>query len=998
MFKTGLSAGKLSSTHAEASHGTETEPAGLLLPAIAGANRSVVRAKRLERACAASLLALSLSLPAAVKAQDEQPAPPSDTTSVESQDSERVRPERRDGRRSGRGQVADRAADGPPRGRDGAAAGDSQIFVTGSRIPRSTFETASPVTVVEAEDLIKSSPSTLAAALNNLPALVAQGGPNATAGQRTAGRNTLNLRGIGADRTLVLLNGRRAPGSSPTGSVDTNTIPQALVTRVEVVTGGASAAYGSDAVAGVVNFILDTRFEGLKLASSIGLSERGDGLEYRGDVTWGAEILPDVNFVVSAEYYKAEGIDGDARGFRRRGANLIPNPQADGTAANPNLIVADMARLADASLGGLITLVRRGRASPASTLIGQQFLPGGAAGPFDFGTNTTTSLQDGGDGVNTAVLQQITRPLERKTIYAGFDVDLSDNVRAYLNGSWGRANSSNATSAFHAGRFGFTVRRDNPFLPETVRQQMVAENLDSLRVQRYDSEYDMVVEVENTNRRAELGFAFNLGNGWALDVAGQIGDNKETARNFNNYVPDLYAQGIDAIEVGGQITCRDPSNGCVPINPFGVGSYSNDMIAFFSDTSVLETRVEQKIAQATLTGRPFGGVGAGPWGIALGAEYRHDDVAVISDPLSEANGFFTNNFQSWEASRSVKEAFAEIDMPLLRGKPGAELLVLNAAIRHTDYTFSGEVTTWKIGANYSPFRDLRLRGSISRDIRAPGLGEMFTAGRSTNRNTYFDPVLQENVAPLTQQQGNPLLVPEAAETIVLGFVYEPGWARGLSVSVDRFDIQMRDALNTLSGQDIIDQCHLEGFAQACEQIIRDADNRIIQVNNTNFNLDDLSLVGWDFELRYRMRMAGGRLTLRAQASLLEELIEQDFQNNAINRVGETTTPEWRALGSINYDRGPLNVFLQGRFIGSNVLNVNWTPVDSAYNEVPAAVYLDAQVGYEIRKNIRLALNIQNLLDKDPVFAPQQDTFLNPTNPNVYDQIGRAYRLSLRAEF
>lgn len=873
-----------------------------------------------------------------------------------------------------------------------------QIYVTGSRVARSTFESASPVTVVDAEDLIKSSPSTLAAALNNLPALVAEGGPNASAGQRTAGRNTLNLRGIGSDRTLVLINGRRSPGSSPTGAVDTNTIPQALVKRVELVTGGASAAYGSDAVAGVVNFILDTRFEGLKLASSIGLSQRGDGLEYRADATWGAEILPDVNFVVSAEYFQAEGIDGDARAFRRRGANLIPNPLADGTAANPDLIIADRARLADASFGGLITGVRRGRASPASSLLGQQFLPGGAIAPFDFGANATATLQDGGDGINTAVLQQITRPLERATIYAGLDVDVTDALRLYLNGNYGAANSSNATTAFHAGRFGFSVRRDNPFLPAQVRQQMADERLDSLRVQRYDSEYDMVVEVENRNRRVELGLALDLGRGWSFDISGQLGGNRETARNFNNFIPDLYAQGIDAIAVGGEIVCRDPANDCVPINPFGAGSYTPGMIAFFTGTSLLETRVGQEIVQGTLTGKLFDGVGAGPWAVAVGGEYRHDSVEVIPDPLSEANGFFTNNFRGWEASRSVTEGFAEIDMPLLRGVPGAELLVLNAAVRHTEYTFSGGATTWKIGANYSPFADLRLRGSISRDIRAPGLGEMFTAGRSTNRNTYFDPVLQESVAPLTQQQGNPLLVPEVAETLVLGFVYQPGWLPGLNLSVDRFDIRMRDALNTLSGQEIINQCHLEGFAQACEQIIRDADNRIVQVNNTNFNLDELKLAGWDFELRYRAELAGGGLTMRAQASLLEQLVEQDFQNNAIDRVGETRTPEWRALASVNYDRGGFNLFLQGRFIGANVLNVRWTPIDSEYNEVPSALYLDGQIGYAVRDNIRIALNIQNLLDKDPVFAPQQDTFLNPTNPNVYDQIGRTFRLSIRTQF
>lgn len=657
-----------------------------------------------------------------------------------------------------------------------------------------------------------------------------------------------------------------------------------------------------------------------------------------------------------------------------------------------------MARLSDSSIGGLITAANAGRNSRNSTLVGQQFLPGGAFGPFDFGTNTTSTLQDGGDGVNTAILQPITRPLERAAIFAGIDIDLTDNVRFYTNGSYGWTESSNAASAFHSGRYGFSIQRDNPFLPDAIRQQMVSEGLTSIRIQRYDTEYDMVVKAVNHNRRAEAGLEFELGGSWQLDVSGGFGANTETAQNYNNFIPDLYAQGINAVEVNGQIVCSDTSNGCVPINPFGFGSYTEEMIDFFTGTSFLQTRIRQQVAQATLTGDLFEGIGAGSWGVALGAEYRHDKATVIVDPLSEANGYFTNNFNSWNASRSVKEAFAEINAPLVSDVPGVEQLDINGAVRVTDYTYSGTVTTWKVGLNYSPIPDLRFRGSISRDIRAPGLGEMFTTGRSTNRNRYFDPVLAETVTPLTQQQGNPFLVPEVAETIVVGFVYEPEWARGLSLSVDRFDIQMENALNTLSGQDIIDQCHIEGFEQACQQIIRDADNRIIQINNSNFNLDDLSLVGWDFEARYRMELGEGSLTLRATASLLEELVEQDFQNNTIDRVGETTTPKWRALASVNYDRGPFNAFLQGRYIGKNVLNVSWGPGDSEYNNVPSALYLDAQLGYDLADNISVALNIQNLLDKDPVFSPQQDTYFSPTNPNVYDQIGRAYRLSIRAEF
>jgi iron complex outermembrane recepter protein len=885
---------------------------------------------------------------------------------------------------------------------EGAENSDSSIIVTGSRIPRSTFDTPTPVTVVDIEDLLKSNPSTLAAALNNQPSLVASGGPNATAGQRTSGRNTLNLRGIGTSRTLTLVNGNRFPGSQPGGAVDTNLIPQGLVTRVEVVTGGASAAYGSDAVAGVVNFILDTRFEGLKLNASAGISERGDGFEHRIGGTYGVALVDDrLNFVVSGEYYDAEGIAGDARAFRRQGRNLIANPAADGTAANPNLIIAEQARLSNATFGGFIASVSNGvPAANRPLLAGQQFLAGGVLAPFDRGVNNTSTLQDGGDGVNTAVLQPITRPLRRATIYTGLDFQATDQLTLMLHGGYGYSRSSNAATAFHTGRFGALITRSNAFLPASVSSLMGSNG--TFRLNRYDGEYDMEVVAVNNNYHVTAGLQYALG-GFDLNVSGSIGSNTEVAQNYRNFIQARYDQGIDSIIVGGQAVCRDQSNGCVAINPFGAGSYTQAMIDWFTGTSLLETRVRQKIVQANIAGELFDGIGAGAWGVAAGAEYRHDDAEVIVDPISENLGYFTNNFRAWQADRSVREVFGELNAPLLRGVAGAELLEVNGAIRRTNYTFSGSVTTWKLSGNYAPVDGLRLRGSYSRDIRAPNQAEMFTRGRQTTSVNYTD---RDSTSPdfnsqvtgvLTSVQGNPDLVPEKAKTLVLGVVAEPAFLPGLSLSLDRFDIRMRDALGSLSGQVIIDQCYTAGFQQACGQIVRNDAGRIVQINNSNFNLDRLHLRGWDLEGRYRFGLAGGEVSLRAQVSMLERLRETDFQNSTIDRVGETTTPKWRALGSVGYNIGALDAFLQGRYIGSNVLNVNWTAVDSEYFEVPSALYVDAQLGLDLGA-ADLFLNIQNLLDKDPVFAPSQDQYFNPTNSNVYDQVGRTYRLGVRMEF
>lgn len=877
-----------------------------------------------------------------------------------------------------------------------------EIVVTGSRIPRTGFVTPSPVTVVNRDELLKSSPSTLAAALNNLPALVGDGGPTAPSGTlRSAGRNFLNLRGLGNDRTLTLVNGRRFPGSSPGGQVDTNMIPQGLVERVEVVTGGASAAYGSDAVAGVINFILDTDYEGAKLSGSVGLAEEGDGFEHRITGTYGKALSENVNFIISGEYFDAEGIDGDAREHRRQGRFQVLNPDGDGTAANPDQVVIEQARIADGSLGGLITSSGRGASGFTRGLVGQQFNSNGSTSAFDTGTFSNGDFQNGGDGINLGLYSPISRPLERATIYTGLEFTPSENLKIFVNGGFATYESGNTLIPFHAGRDGATIRPGNAFLPDEIASQM--EPGDTFRLGRYDSEFNMELLAEGENKRVELGFGYLFGD-YNLVVAGQYGNNLEKTRIFNNVIPDFYAQGINSERVDGQAVCTDPSNGCVAINPFGVGSYTPEMINFFTDTSVADTEVESTIASATLTGPVFDGVGAGSWDFAFGFEMRSEDVAVTVDENSEASLYSTNNLKAWSGDRTVKEFFAEVNMPLIKVRPGVELLELNVAGRHTDYEFTDAVDTWKFGLNYSPTENLRFRGSISRDIRAGGLGELFTRGQSgTSRTLFFDtvtdPVSPPSYRILTTQSGNPDLRPEIADTLVLGFVYQPSWAPGLSLSLDRYDIQMEDAISTLSGQLLIDQC-ADGFSEACDKIIRDDTGTIIELLNSNFNLDELTLVGWDLEGRYTTDLGPGTLRVRTQIGYMEEQKETDaISGTVVDRVGEVPTPEWRGLVSVNFDVNNWAFFLQGRYRGSSQLEPTFTPGDAEYNDVPSSLYLDGQVGYYIRDNMRLFLNIQNLLDKDPVFSPEStNLFYSSSNQSTFDQIGRAFRLGFRAGF
>jgi iron complex outermembrane receptor protein len=897
---------------------------------------------------------------------------------------------------------------------------DGQIVVTGSRIARSTFETPSPVTVVTTDELVKSSPSTLAAALNNLPSLVATTGPNSSANPRTAGRSNLNLRGIGENRTLVLVNGHRFPGSSPALNVDTNLIPQGLVSRVEVVTGGASAAYGSDAVAGVVNFILDKKFQGLKVSGSLGITERGDGHEHRISATAGQSLLDDrLHIVASGEYYRNEGITGDARDFRRQGANLIRNPAVTtanpASATNPALIVANEARI-NSTYGGLIVSTStQGTAAQKAFLLGKQFLSSTSFGPFNFGTLTTTSgtngQQNGGDGINLAILQPISRPLERASGYVGLRFDVADAVTLYANGSYGWSEGVSTSTPNHSGSLSqarniINIKFDNGFLRTTPALQPLLDQMgsgttkvNSFLINRYDSEVQQRVVNTNSAKRVEAGFEARLGR-FKLDVSGQYGENIEDSITYNNIDVLKFAAGIDSILSGTTVVCRNLDPACVPINPFGAGSYTPQMIAYFTGTGITTTKVKQKFVQANITGDLFGGIGAGPWGLAVGAEHRVDEVDIQADAVSANNGFFANNQVPWAASRKVTEEFIELNAPLLKDVPLAQLLEVNGAARHTNYSTSGNVTTWKVGLNYKPFEDLRLRGTISRDIRAPGLGELFNLGRSTTAN-YSDVTktpAQPLSAILTVAQGNPNLVPEVADTTVIGMVYQPSWMPGLSFSVDRFDVKLKDAITQLSGQALFEQCAL-GFAQVCGQIIRDASGTVVRVNNSNFNLGQLRLTGYDFEGRLVKPLLGGQLTLRAQVSYLQRNTETDVSGVSVNNAGNTTTPKWRGLGSINYAKGNVGVFLQGRYIGSNVTNVSYTDASAEYYRIPAQVYLDGQLSVDVGKRLTLTFNVQNLLDKQPVFSPIIDpnTF-SPVTGNVYDQIGRTFRFGFSARF
>lgn len=890
-----------------------------------------------------------------------------------------------------------------------SASDDSTITVTGSRIPRSGVSAPTPVSVVSASELLASSPSTAAAALNNLPSLVPQYGPAANGGSGSAGRNSLNLRGLGIIRTLTLMDGRRYPATATNNTVDTNLIPQALIQRVEVVTGGASAAYGSDAVSGVVNFILDKSFTGIKADVSSGITQRGDGAEYRGSLTFGTGFADGRgHLTLNGEYYDSKIVKGDARAFRRAGNNLLVNPNASNpaTAANPSRIAASDVRVR-ATYGGLIISATGGTAADQALLIGTQFLPGGVPAPYDYGTLSTSSGQSGGDGVNTAIIQPIQRPLRRAAAFGRLSYDVTDSINVFVEASYAATRALAPTQFYHTGNNAMTIQRDNAYLPAATRAQMTALGITSFRLARYDSEPNSYLRVDNYTTRVLGGLEGKIG-GLQWQAFYQYGHNKQNVDNYGVYNLERSRLAVDAVvnPDNGNIVCRstltNPGNGCVPFNPFGEGSPSAASIQYTNPLNDRTSIVEDQTAGVSLAGPLFTNW-AGEISFATGVDYRRVDNILTSNPAATARQFFTANATGWKGGYTIWEGFGELNVPLARDLPLLHSLDVNGAVRYADYSTSGGVTTWKIGASWEPFEDFRVRATRSRDIRAPNPEELFSAPLAAN-SLISDP-FRDGAQSTVQfvSRGNPNLKPEKADTTVLGFVYRPSWLPGFDFSVDWYNIKIKDAIDDLGAQGTLDRC-FAGDASACAQIDRDAGGNIIGGSVGAFNFQSLHARGLDFEAGYRAPLFGGNLSLRGFFSYVDKLATTSTVT--IDRAGDlngggantTNVPRWRGLANINYEKNGASGFLQMRVIGNGKVNIDFNETATNFNNIDPQVYFDGQIGYQVNEALELTFNVQNLLDKVPPFVPLIGNYNVPTNAALYDQLGRTFRIMAKFRF
>lgn len=916
---------------------------------------------------------------------------------------------------------------------DPATATGAEVVVTGSRLGSRGFNAPTPVTVIGEAKLETRAPTNIADVLNEIPAFRQTSGPGQS--QRSSagsGQNNLDLRGLGIERTLLLIDGKRQ------STTDTNTIPVGMIERVEVVTGGASAAYGSDAVAGVANFILKHKLNGVEGTLQNGISQQGDNAEQFVSLTAGTSFASGRGSVVAGiDYANNKGVGTIyGRDWGRRQVELVSfgSTRPAGTPAQAYL---DDVTFSGMTPGGVIV------AGPA-TVLNTAFGPGGTPYPFQRGT-VYSSLMTGGSNpfMNPSGNFAIRVPIERVTGMARAEYEFSPAFKLTAEGAYSRVDGGGVSNFFQAPSI--IVSINNPFLPTTVRNAAIAGGANpttgTLTLGRTFTELGGYrYDTNRQTMRGSIGASGELGGSWKWDAYYQVSRSRDKTSNFTNVLGANFLEAAYAVrDASGAIVCgaatsnpnlnaarRDQvaaaraltNAACVPINIFGVGSPSAAAIDYVTGNSIKNLAVltdRLHVAAASISGSPFS-TWAGPVQFATGFEYRNEKLSSLADPLSQGQLWAATNGATYAGSLNVKEGFVELGVPLAKDSE-IGTLDLNGAVRYTDYSTSGSVTTWKVGGVYEPFDAVRFRVTRSRDIRAPNLTDLFQSGATQNVANFVNPRNGQTGNLRTQVVGNPNLVAERADTWTAGIVLQPKWAavRGLRASFDYYNIEVNGVITSPQPLEIVQRC-IAGDQSFCNAVTFDTTTFGLEsVRRQPFNLNRLKTSGIDFELSYSTALDGvgipGRLAVRALANHTFELKTTD-SSGTIDRAGFAQgngVPEWTGNIDLTYSQGGFIGTFGTRFfsaINFDALLVgpdspNYNPAASnsiADNTLPSRTYFDLSLQQEVltsgRKSFQVFALVSNLLDKDP---PGKAIFIR-SGGNPYDLIGRTFKAGVRFKF
>lgn len=975
-----------------------------------------------------------------------------------------------------------------------------EITVTGSRIARTDgMEAPTPVSVIGEDTLKAMASTTISQSVIQMPQFsgsLTSSNLSSNVGTGTAGANLLNLRNLNANRTLVLFDGKRMVPSvvgsgGNAGAVDTNSIPGDLIERVEVVTGGASASYGSDAVTGVVNFVLNKSFVGDKVTVQGGQSEEGDGETFKMSLTHGNEFADGRgHLLLAGEMTEDDGVEGTHRDWADKSNwQLMANPAYVAGNGQSHYLIAPNVGPGNGTYGGLVINCRLNgsntnlNASPGTgarcPLQGIQFGQGGVTAPFNFGTsinnNAPGTTMLGGDWEQARIDQttSIALPLARRNLFGRVSYDITDNTNAYLELGWSTTHSHNrwVVPNLNNGGTGATILSGNPFIPADLQAQMDAENVSQFTVGTFNGDMSPLQGInDRETRRAMAGLegSFDLiGTNWKWDAYGGYDQTNIISKTPGDEITANWTAATHAISDGaGNIVCdpaffaqltasnlargvAPPQEGCVAYNPMGLGVNSKEAIDYVSDTGWSNMTVKQYQVGANMSGEPFS-TWAGPVSTAFGAEYRKQWVDGTVSALDQASAFFAGNYKATEGAFNVKEGYFETIVPVLKDLPFAEAVDINAGIRETRYSVTGDQRTWKLGASWTPVSDVRFRWTRSLDIRAPNLGEMFNPGvvGTGNTNDPFDGPLGPDGRPIgasyllkSTTPGSTDLKPERGYTTGVGVVFQPRFIPRFNMSVDYYDIVIKDAISSFGNGTILNQCfdhYKETGSLAgstfCDMIERQGPptangvfNQVSLITGAPVNLAGVSENGIDINANYSISLPKGELRWFGMTSFVMSLKTQDPINGELNGRGVistggvsginsgTTAPRYRYLTSLTYALDPVTVTLQMQGISSGTYarglfactsdcpadisgGAGFTTIDM--NHIDSYQVFRLNMSYSLGRWGEIFGVIDNLTNEDPpMIAGSYGAGYYQGQSNVdYDRIGRRFTLGYRGSF
>lgn len=783
---------------------------------------------------------------------------------------------------------------------------DEKITVTGSRLRRDSFSVATPLVTIDKEAIGDTGLGEMGQILvENMPAL-SYGTSNATSQSSVSntGITTVELRNLGANRTLTLIDGRRVVSNSKSGNyVSMSTIPSGMVQRVEVITGGASATYGADAVSGVVNIITQQDKEGFDFKVRGGESTEGGAKEFTLDTSYGTLFADDRGYVFfSGNYDKDYGLKYSDRSRAAQEASFTYDSD---TMRNMIRTEDGMQPLNDTPMSEW-----RNRSDG---------IPGGVfleSSKYD----TTYWYDENGqrndwneerDGINSKEFVQLKVPSERISAAIKVDFDITDDITFYSQVQWSgnyTVNDKSPEDSYEGESATYTDRVtgepgviklgyipiDNPYVPENIRET-AAQYKDRIY---WDRRFTEVGPVSTDNERETIrawaglqGVMFD-GN-WDWDISAGYG--KFHQRQFRNNEIDVF-KAKNALDAGyaddGSIQCNDAearADGCIALNLFGEGSITTEMANYIRVNPTLNTYNEQANIMGYVTGDLFE-MPAGPVATVFGFEYRKDTQEAVTDDALTYGGITWNLIPAFKGSISVAEIFGEASVPLLRDMPGAEYLSLEASVRLSDYDIEnvGLVSSYKLGFLWTVAEGVNLRGNYAIAQRAPSVNELYepaagdfdsyddicagvtaTSSGAGHDNCRLEPgiasaiaadgVFEDDSNGYSPNAGNPELFEETGTTMTLGVTYEPTFFEGFSIAVDYYDIAITDAISEFGNEQILSQCYDTSISlgqdnKFCDAIKRNSEGQVEEILQRSYNIDELGTRGVDIAVAYAYDM------------------------------------------------------------------------------------------------------------------------------------------------